>query len=262
MAPKLPPPANTKAVFAAEWSDTDKETVAPATRVGGTRGVLAEFIAGDWRGVPQPPSSSPRTRRAVRGKLSIAEADLVGGASVAGGRGGDLGGSVDIGDRPSYEQRCCDEAGKADGRHDDAAFACGDPQQQISDHGSDDLQADRVLGAAEELAKLQMLLDPAEQQFDLPAGFVKRGDLDRRAFQIVSDEGEFCAVIAPEADAAHRNRKPRIARADELHLGIVDDREALRFCFSEWSPARCPKARVCLLPGNGAGAGAPQPQPP
>src|SRR5258705_7886029 len=62
MAPKLPPPANTKAVFAAEWSDTDKETVAPATRVGGTRGVLAEFIAGDWRGVPQPPSSSPRTR--------------------------------------------------------------------------------------------------------------------------------------------------------------------------------------------------------
>jgi hypothetical protein len=97
--------------------------------------------------------------------------------------------------------------GKADGRHDDAAFACGDPQQQISDHGSEDLQADRVLGAAEELAKLQMLLDPAEQQFDLPAGFVKRGDLDRRAFQIVSDEGEFCAVIAPEADAAHRNRK-------------------------------------------------------
>src|SRR6266404_8510583 len=66
MAPKLPPPANTKAVFAAEWSDTDKETVAPATRVGGTRGVLAEFIAGDWRGVPQPPSSSPRTRGPIR----------------------------------------------------------------------------------------------------------------------------------------------------------------------------------------------------
>src|SRR5258707_2400162 len=34
---------------------------------------------------------SPRSRRAVGGKLSIAEADLVGGASVAGGRGVDLG---------------------------------------------------------------------------------------------------------------------------------------------------------------------------
>src|SRR6267378_1925753 len=62
MAQKLPPPANTKAVLADEWSDTDKETFAPATRVDGKRGVLAEFIAGDRRGVPQLPSSSPRTR--------------------------------------------------------------------------------------------------------------------------------------------------------------------------------------------------------
>src|SRR5260370_33057817 len=205
---------------------------------------------------------SPLSRRAVRGKLSIAEADLVGGASVAGGRGVDLGGSVDIGDRLAYEQRGCDEAGKADGRHDDAAFACGDPQQQISDHGSDDLQADRVRGAAEELAKLQMLLDPAEQQFDLPAGFVKRGDLDRRAFQIVSDEGEFCAVIAPEADAAHRNRKPRIARADEPHLGIVGDCEAIPVSFPEPPPARDPEARLSLLAPHQASARALKAYPP
>jgi hypothetical protein len=92
-------------------------------------------------------------------------------------------------------------------------------------------QADRVLGAAEELAKLQMLLDPAEQQFDLLAGFVKRGDLDRRAFQIIGNEGQFCAVIAPEADAAHRNRKPGIACADEINLGIIDDREAIPVSF-------------------------------
>src|SRR6266576_6345985 len=50
MAPKLPPPANTKAVFAGlAWFNTDKETLAPATRVGGARGVLAEFVAGDRR---------------------------------------------------------------------------------------------------------------------------------------------------------------------------------------------------------------------
>src|SRR5260370_31999668 len=41
-----------------------------------------------------------------------------------------------------FRSRGCDEAGKADGRHDDAAFARSNPQQQISDHGSEDLQAD------------------------------------------------------------------------------------------------------------------------
>src|SRR5258707_6271249 len=141
----------------------------------------------------KPPPSSPRKRRAVRGKLYIAEADLVGGMSVAGGRRVHLGRSVDIDDGLSYEQRCCDEAGEADGRHDDAAFARGDPQQQISDHGGEDLQADRVLGAAEELAKLQMLLDPAEQQLDLPAGLVKRGGPDRRTGPIRLDQGQVWA---------------------------------------------------------------------
>src|SRR3954451_15799776 len=116
-------------------------------------------------------------RRAVRGKLFIAEADLVGAVSIAGGGGIDLGRSVDICDRLSYEQRGGDQAGEADGRHEDAALASGDAQQQIGNHGCKDLQSDGVFGAAEELAKLQMLLDPAEQQFDLPARFVKSGDV-------------------------------------------------------------------------------------
>src|ERR1700694_5498368 len=118
------------------------------------------------------------------GKLCIAKADLVGGGLVAGGGRVDLGGPVDIGEWLSDEQRCCDEADKTDGWHEEAAFARGEPQQQISDHGSNDLKADRVLGTADELAQLQMLLDPAEHQLDLPAGFVKCGELDGWAFQI------------------------------------------------------------------------------
>ena len=89
-----------------------------------------------------------------------------------------------------------------------------------------------------------MLLDPAEQQFDLPAGFVKLGNIDRRTFQIVGDEGQFCAVVAPETDAAHRNRKPGIASADELHLGIVDNREAIPLSFPQRPPACGPKPRI------------------
>src|SRR5438132_8209647 len=62
MAPKLPPPANTKAVFAGlAWFNTDKETLAPTTRVGGARGVLAGFVAGD-RGVYHSLHRRPRER--------------------------------------------------------------------------------------------------------------------------------------------------------------------------------------------------------
>ena len=121
---------------------------------------------------------SPGSRQGCPGKLCIAEADLVGGASISGGRGVDLGRPVDIGDRLSDKQRGSDEAGEADRPHDDAAFARGDPQEQISDHSSKDLKADRVLGSAKELAQLEVLFDPSEQQFDLPAGLVKGSYLD------------------------------------------------------------------------------------
>src|SRR4051794_3984000 len=200
------------------------------------------FIAGS----EQYPTSSPPSRRAVRGKLCIAEADLVRRGSVASGGRIDLGRTVDLGDRLSYEQRCCDEPGEAYCPHDDAVFACGDAQQQIGDHGGKDLQVDGILGAAKKLAKLQMLLDPTEQQFDLPAGLVKPGDFDGRPFQVVGDEGEFCAIIAPDANAAHRYRKPGLACADELHLGIVDDGEAIALSLAERTPRDNAKARVDL----------------
>jgi len=39
-----------------------------------------------------------------------------------------------------------------------------------------------------ELADIEMLLDPAEQQFDLPASFLERSDFNRGAVEIVGDE--------------------------------------------------------------------------
>jgi len=126
----------------------------------------------------------PACAQGCPGKLCIAEADLVGGASVAGGGGVDLGRSVDIGDRLSYEQRCCDEIGEADGLHDDAALAwwrCAAADKRSWRRGS--CRRTAFSERPEELAKFQMLLDPAEQQFDLPASFVKSGDVDRRALQ-------------------------------------------------------------------------------
>ena len=51
-------------------------------------------------------------------------------------------------------------------------------QEDEGDEGDEDLDFDGILGAAEEGFDLQVLLDPLEEELDLPALLVERGDLD------------------------------------------------------------------------------------
>src|SRR5438445_9260248 len=113
------------------------------------------------------PLSSPRRRRAVRGKSGIAEFQLVCGvvelsSSWIGRRR-----FVDFCDRPSQEQALANQLGQPQGRHGEAIDAGSDAQQQIGNHGGENLQADCVFIPAQELADAQMLIDPAEPEFDL-----------------------------------------------------------------------------------------------
>src|SRR6266851_1005611 len=127
--------------------------------------------------------------------LSIVEGELVGGVSRGGpGRFGSVG-FVDVGDGSAGEQASADEFGEAD----------GDAQQEVGDHGGQQLQADGVGVAAEEGRDLEMLLEPAEQQLDLPACLVEAADLDGRALEVVGEEGDLGSVVAPQANAAHRD---------------------------------------------------------
>ena len=48
--------------------------------------------------------------------------------------------------------------------------------QHISGDGTPDLRFDRVLAVTDEAFDTQMLLDPLEEQLDLPAAFVRCGD--------------------------------------------------------------------------------------
>src|SRR5215467_3971776 len=105
--------------------------------------------------------------------------------------------------------------------------AGGDAQQEISDHGGEDLQPDGIFVLAKEFADAQMLLDPTEQEFDLPAAFVEGSDLDGGASQVIGDERDRPTLVAPQPNAPQRNRQPSIAFARELDLGIVDDGEAI-----------------------------------
>src|SRR6202035_1503386 len=94
------------------------------------------------------------------------------------------------------------QIGKAQGRQGQSAVARGDAQQQVGDQGGEDLGADGVFGTAEEGADFEMLLDPAKQQFDLPALAVERGDLAGRPAQVVGQQGEQTAILSAQDDPA------------------------------------------------------------
>ena len=109
-----------------------------------------------------------------------------------------------------------------------ATEAGGNADQSIGDHRGQQLQADGVVAVAEELADVEMLLDPAEQQFDLPAAFVERCDFDRRAFEVIGQEiDRATALMAQQADAAQAHRQLGIALAGEADLSVFENGEAV-----------------------------------
>ena len=82
-------------------------------------------------------------------------------------------------DAPSLHQIDAHESYEGERTFDSLLRGLCQPQQQESDEGDCDLNADRVLGGAEKTGDLEVLLDPAEEKFDRPASFVEIGDLLR-----------------------------------------------------------------------------------
>ena len=74
--------------------------------------------------------------------------------------------------------------------------------QHVSGDGAPDLRFDRVLAVADEAFDTQMLLDPLEEQLDLPAVFVQRGNRQCRQGRVVGQEHQrFAGFRVFEADA-------------------------------------------------------------
>ena len=94
-----------------------------------------------------------------------------------------------MGERFANEEAGAGELSQAQSRQLDAVKTGSDAQEGEGDHGGDDLEADGVFVAAEEGLDLEMLLDPAEEELDLPAGLVEGGDFDGGALHVVGDEG-------------------------------------------------------------------------
>src|SRR3977135_3017069 len=196
-----------------------------------------------WRSMPAARNLSgdtwtiPAIRRAVRGKLRIFEPQLIDREFGFGLARIDWRRLVDFCDRTSHEQSLADEFCKAQIENFQGIQTLREAQEQIGDHRGDDLQADSVAVVADELTKIEMLLDPAEQQFNLPAPLVEGRNLDCGAFEIVGDEGDGPALITFDLDASQRDRQLGIALAGEHDIIIGDDSEAVAYDLAH-VPAR------------------------
>ncbi len=74
-------------------------------------------------------------------------------------------------------------------------FLFDDSNQHVSRHGAPDLRLDGVLAVAQELLDSQVLLDPFEEQFDLPTVLVECCDGQRRQDKVVGQEDERLAAL-------------------------------------------------------------------
>ena len=109
--------------------------------------------------------SFPRKRRVVRGKLDICELQLPRMSEGSRLGGVDVGWFVDFGDGLSGKEATGNEFDKADSCHGQTAFACGDAQQQIGDHGRNHLETNTVFETGEEFFEFEVLLEPAKEEF-------------------------------------------------------------------------------------------------
>lgn len=67
-------------------------------------------------------------------------------------------------------------------------FLLDDGNQHVSRHGAPNLRLDGILPVAQELLDSQVLLDPFEEQFDLPTVLVECGDGQRGQDKVVGQE--------------------------------------------------------------------------
>ena len=74
--------------------------------------------------------------------------------------------------------------------------------EQVDGYRDPDLSLQRVWGGSVEHLDAQMLFDPFEEQFDLPAAAIKLGDGRRRQGKVVRQEDETFVVFGIEETSA------------------------------------------------------------
>ena len=216
-----------------------------ARKPGPARWAFSGNVDFVWSGEcdPFPPPKRAGLSGESPSKSRIAESQLVGGESWLSLAWVDWRRPIDFGDGLAHEQTLADEFGKAQRRHFDAIHPRCEAQEQIGDHGGEDLQANGGLVGAEERADIKMLLDPAEQELDLPTALVVAAISTAVRLRSLVMRVDGCTLVALDANSSQRDRQPRVALAGERDLCVVDDPEAVTDAF----------AHIAALGGTEAG---------
>lgn len=97
---------------------------------------------------------------------------------------------------------------------------CGrDAYEDKGDEGGEYLILDGVFGTPEEISDLEMLLNPPEEEFDLPALEAEGSALMSCSFKITGDPFDPFAIIAAQADTPHGKAEPNAPLATSV---VVD----------------------------------------
>src|ERR1700751_102068 len=120
-----------------------------------------------------------------------------------------------------------DQLSEPDGGDGTAVQPGDDAQQDEGNHGGQDLQADGVLGSAEEASDVEVLLDPSEQQLDLPPRLVESSDLDGRPRRVIGHQGEPLATAALDADQTQGEVEAGSAAGRPHDQGVAEHGEAV-----------------------------------
>src|SRR5258706_13936050 len=84
-----------------------------------------------------------------------------------------------------------------------------DGHQDVDRDGDPDLSLDRILGRTEEGLDSEVLLDPLEEKFHLPAAFVERANRSRWKLEMICQKDQCLARLGIfEADAPEMLRVP------------------------------------------------------
>ena len=107
-------------------------------------------------------------------------------------------------------------------------------QKQVSDQGGPDLDQHGILGSAVKGLDLQVLLDPLEKEFDLPAAAVEFGYLQGRQVQAVGQKDIFLdgfrvSVVDPAQQFGVTGLPVRGTQPDNL---VGQDRAGSRPAYS------------------------------
>jgi hypothetical protein len=98
-----------------------------------------------------------------------------------------------------------------------------DAQQHEGDQRNINLDAHGIFAAPEKAADFEVLLEPFEQQLDIPALLIELGDLGGRPLEVVGQQVEGLVLVgAGDGDLAQDDVKERVLRRPATRLAMAD----------------------------------------